>query len=309
MTSGDALLSYLNWRRIGVWSTFRDAVVRLEGSTSNAYLLARALCARGLVEFDWQGDRSWSAPRTTIIRLPRGPGDLSRALVVGLLDGSQRKWLLDHGLDVETTECPLVRAMTYSRCVVHGSLDAVLERLAPDEEPPFYIDFIERSDAIAERIVEAHPTIDQALRASPVVDPREILNAERIESYDPAAMSFAEIADVDLSLDYDCLMAQWRYDRRRYFSVRFGTIRSVDREMAICASVRSRQPRFFEVKGDTASVRTGMSLPVLLERALFFAGARLAVEGRVRQYSGVPNALLRQISYRLGISPNMESIS
>jgi hypothetical protein len=227
-------------------------------------------------------------------------------MMVGLLDDEQAAWLGERGLMAETTPCHLIDDISYSRSQVKGNLDAVLESLTDDATPPFYVDFLEREDSIAERIIEAHPTIDQVLRMSPSVDPREVLNAETIQAYDPELGQFVEIDDLDLKYDHDCLMTQWRYDRRRYYSVRTGSLRLVDRDMAICASLRNIGRRFFEIRGDDAFVPSNLALPMLLERSLLLAGASVAFVADRRRYEGVPNPLLRQISYRLGIAPRME---
>jgi hypothetical protein len=178
-----------------------------------------------------------------------------------------------------------------------------MESPAVHPDPRLYFDFYDHSKPAADRIMEAIPTLFQILQYAPVVDPVEIANATLVEVYDTELRQFISAEDIDLSLDYDCIMAQWRFGRRQYYRVSGGICRRIEREVGICAAFQRSGQRIVEVEGDSLLARSGVALPLLLERSMFLAGATVQSEGIYRRYSRVPNALARQISYRLGIAP------
>ncbi len=304
MTLGDSFISYLNSMQSGSWATFKAAASALPLETNRHYLLARSLAARGLLEVHWDDDRAWCAPPIAIIRLPRTRQEPWSFLSVGLLEDDYIELLREHGLGLEPRINKLIDDLTYTSYNIEGPVDSVLDTLP--EDPRVYFDFCERAESTAERIIEAIPTVFQAAQYGPVVDPSEIANAETIESYDPEQRTFVGISEVDLGYDHECLMAQWRFDQKRYYRVSNGVCRRIDRAVGICNALRLDGSRFVEVDGDALFVERRIALPLLMERTMFFAGAEQGFDGKWRRYNPLPNAIARQISYRLGISPKVE---
>jgi hypothetical protein len=223
---------------------------------------------------------------------------------VGVLEDDYVTILRGHGVSCDPRIAKLIDGLTYTYYRIEGAVDQVMDSLP--EDPRVYFDSRERLESTAERIIEATPTLFQAAQYGPVVDPTEIANAKTVESYDPSQRKFVALEEIDLQFDYECLMAHWQFDNKRYYRVSSGVCRRIDRAVGICNALRLAEARVLEVDGDSILVEKRIALPVLLERSLFFAGAELSFEDGWRRYAPVPNALGRQVSYRFGIRPKVE---
>jgi hypothetical protein len=298
MLNGDALLSFLALTGHGSWSTFERAVEDVTGNSFYAYSAARALCARGLLEFDWFGNRSWSVPPLTVVRLRPG-----RLLCVGVIDDGLSTSIQRNGFAIEPSPEQVTKEISYTRSEIFdlqrrgiGALDNLgpgfqLERQSLDAGPS---------------LLGALPQLGSIIAARPLMTLDQAIGDGEVRFLDPHTFTFkdAVASQSELDLNFEVLRVKQQFAGPRYYYVDSSGARRVELELALTYLASRTRKGFLHYSNNVLAVDLAVHLPVLIERALYFSGARFAGSGHAfgrayARFSEVPLLIARIVAMKL----------
>lgn len=292
MLNGDALLSFLAGAGTGSWATFCRAAEETSRS-KDTYFLGRALCARGLLEFDWLGSRRWTIPRTSIIRIAR-----DKYLAIGLLDAAIVSSLRDRGLELAAASVLINSRVHYTRWLIHTQ---------PGKQILPYLDgdtrvVLEPSNIDAGiKLLGALPQIRSTIASRPPIPLSDVVAADQDVRYlDPETMRFVDLDSVpDREAEFQMIRVAGGYGFPRHYYVDASGARQTDLETAMLyATVRSGR-RFLYHAADTLAISRAVPLPIIFERALHFLGACESREEVAVSSSSIPMRCYRPISHEI----------
>jgi hypothetical protein len=298
MLNGDALLSFLALAGHGSWSTFVRAVEDVTGTDFHAYFVARALCARGLLEFDWFGNRSWSIPPLTVVRLRSG-----RHLCIGILDEETASRLRQRGFVIDSSSEIVTRNIAYTRSEIW---DAECRGAAALDELGEDIRFERQSLDAGASLLGALPQLGSIIAARPVVTLEEAVGEGETRLLNSETLTFnGEPSDAP-DLNFEILRVKTSFGVARYYYVDSRGARRIELELAL-TFVAGRVGRHFLYYTDNVlAVDSAVPLPILVERSLHFSGARLTdtqtlrLGGRsYRCFTDVPMPMARVVAMKL----------
>ncbi len=267
MLNGDALLSFLAGTGAGSWHTFKRAVEDITGLNLHEYFAARALAARGLVEFDWLGNRSWSVPPLTIIRVVPG-----RLLGVGLIDDSRSVLLGRNGFVIAANAAIVTRNISYTRSEILAGEGADIASL---EQMPEYFR-IERSSLDAGwALLSALPQLGSIIYSRPLIGLTDAIGDGDVHFLDPIALTFDPAADrADSELNFQVLRVRRQFSAAEYYYVDYRGARRIELELALAYAAGRTGLRFLRYGAGRLAVDARVPIPILAERVLHFCGAR-----------------------------------
>lgn len=298
MANGDALLSFLGTTGTGSWQTFVRAIEDVTGLTLQTYFAARALCARGLVEFDWLGDRSWSVPPLSIIRLEPG-----RLLGIGLVDDNLSGLLRRNGFIVETRAAIVTNHISYMRSEILDPESHGIEKLECISE---HLRFEWASLDAGSILLSALPQIGSTIDSRPLVNLNDAIADGEIRFLDPGSLSFnASLEEIESELNFEVIRVRRQYSAPEYYYVDHRGARRIELELAFAYLAGRAGLRFFHYDSGVLAIDARVPLPILMERVLHFSGARFVgfrktTSGKGYQcFDSVPASVARVLAMKL----------
>jgi hypothetical protein len=269
MLNGDALLSFFAVSGNGSWRTFERAVEDVTGLNLQSYFTARAFSARGLVEFDWLGDRSWSVPPLTIVRLQPG-----RLLSVGLINDDLSGLLRRNGYVLNAGPDMITKSISYTRSEILDADGTRVEALEQLSEC-FHV---ERSSFDAGfTLLSALPQIGSMIDSRPPITLDAAIRDGELRFLDPDSLTFKATADeIESELIFEILRVKRLFAAPEYYYVDQNGARRIELELAFTYAAGRAGSRFLHYAAGALAIEARVPLPILIERALHLSGARFA---------------------------------
>jgi hypothetical protein len=297
--NGDAVLSFLGIAGHGGWSTFERAIQDVTGSELPGYYAARAFSSQALVEFDWLGDRAWSVPPLSIVRIDR-----CRFLSVVIMNDEIESELRANGVLIETTTATLTNTLKYSRHELIGPDDGNLE---PFERLGPRLRLEPTALNAGANLLAALPQIGSIIDSRPVVSLQAAVRDGEAHFLDNDALTFAHSsARPNTSLPFEMIRVRHPFCPPEYYYVDSRGARRIELELALAYAAGRSGITFIYHAGNTLAIWNSVPLPVLVSRALHLGGAqftgvrRAASDGRsYAWFTGVSTPIARTVAMKL----------
>jgi hypothetical protein len=299
MRNGDAVLSFLGTTGHGSWSTFERAIEDVVGVAFHAYFAARAFSSHALIEFDWLGNREWSVPPPSVVRIGEG-----RFLLIGVIDEEALANLHAIGVSVELQADRLTDKLQYTRKDLRAPDEWFTQAL---EDGLTQLHFVSTSLDAGAKLLDALPQIGSIITSRPVIPLETAVGDGETRLLDADSLTFADPATRTYeALGFDMMRVRKAFRPPEYYYVTSQGARRIELELSLAYAAARSSVTFVRHAGDTLAILNSVPLPVLFARALHLNGATslglrrsLSDENVYAYYKNVPLKVARVIAVKL----------